>query len=99
MSALPSAAAHAAAATACTRPSVVQDEEVHSLPIMLLSSFVTDDDAGWVARPVPSTRVASALLTVAVPAPVPVAPNVEPVSVRPNNCGCRVELLTAALQY
>ena len=71
MSELPSAAAQAAAATACVRGAAVQGAvTLQSLPIIATSSFETVDAAGWVVSPLPITRAASALLTVVVPAAV-----------------------------
>ena len=94
MSALPNAVAQAAAATACVPASVLQSLSEHSLVIRLLNSLVMLLAGGALAIGVlPSTRAASALVTVAVPGPLG---NMPGVSVVPYTCGCSV---TAALQY
>src|ERR1700684_4264934 len=97
MSALPNAAAQAAAVTAMTRAVLLHGLlPVQRTPIRLLSSVVTVDAAGWLAIPcgfaelIPSTRAASALVTRLV-----CPGNVEALNVTPGNiCATSVGLLT-----
>ncbi len=63
MSALPKAAAQAAAVTACARAVVLQADVVHSVLMRFPSSLVTVEAAGELAScPLPSTLAASALV-------------------------------------
>src|ERR1700727_38389 len=105
MSALPNAAAQAAAATAVARAWLVQGLlPLQRMPIRLVSSVVTVDAAGWLDMPtagvwpemlVPSTRAARALATRPV-----CAGNVEALNVTPGNiCAASDGVLTMVLQY
>jgi hypothetical protein len=68
MTALPKAAAQAAAVTAVTRDVLLQALVEHSAGIKLLSSPAICDAGGMERKlPVPTTRAASALLTVLMP--------------------------------
>ena len=100
MSALPKAVAQAAAVTACTRAVVVQAVLVQRLVINLSSSPpapVIVEAAGWLCRPLPSTRAASGPVTESIPACVPNSPalKVTPGNMAETNAG----LLTISLQY
>jgi hypothetical protein len=105
ISALPSAAAQAAAVTAMTRAVLLQGLlPLQRMPIRFVSSVVTVDAAGWLDIPtagiwpemlVPSTRAASALATRPV-----CAGNVEALNVTPGNiCAASDGVLTMTLQY
>src|SRR5271163_165713 len=100
MSALPKAVAQAAAVTACTRAVVVQAVLLQRLLIKLSSSPpapVIDDAAGWLCKPLPSTRAASGPVTESIPA---CDENSPALKVTPGNMAeTRVGLLTISLQY
>src|SRR5208282_5823691 len=97
MSALPNAAAQAAAVTACTRAVLVHAVVLQRLLIRLPSSVVTLDGAGELLRPVPSTRPASALVTEFIP---DAEENSEPLNVTPGNtCAAYDGVFTMTLQY
>src|SRR5580698_670811 len=98
MSALPKAAAQAAAVTACARAVVEQEVVPQSVFIRVFSSFVTVDVAGEVLRPLPKTAAANALVTVELE----VFPAyVEPLMVNPlpNICVTSDGVFTMVLQY
>ncbi len=100
MSALPNAAAQAAAVTAVTRGRLLHGLlPVHRMPIRLLSSVVTVDAAGWFGKvcvePLLSTRAASALVTRLV-----CAGYVEALNVTPGNiCDTNAGVFIIVLQY
>jgi hypothetical protein len=97
MSALPNAAAQAAAVTACTRAVLVHAVVLQRLFIRLPSSVVTLDGAGELLRPVPSTRPARALVTEFMP---DADENSELLNVTPGNtCAAYDGVFTMTLQY
>src|ERR1700730_2114176 len=96
MSALPSAVAQAAAATAFVPCCVPHAFVMQSLPMRLVSSVVMVLAAGALVGALPSTLAASALVTVFTPGP---DVNMPGVRVVPYNCVCKLGELTAALQY